>query len=263
MSTFNVGILLPVGRILLLGAFAYILVRNLRDDEELSESIEALVVGFLALIFFREGAALLSKVSGEMVSYLEAAGGGASVMGQLTASLETAHKDTRTSQNTLTYINTLKGGVWGTLIVISQFIFMCVEGLLIAAQKVLWNLLLTLTPIAAGLYPVFPSMLKSLSLYAIELSLWMPVLYLINHAAGTAISSPEVAQAPFGLGVVITELLVIVLLLYVPSVTHRFMSGAFNHLLGAGSPAVAIARKSSAFAGGSLVKGLSKLRGAL
>jgi len=233
----QVGILIPFGQALLVGSFAFVLIQCLRDDEELSVAFEGLALGLIWIVFYRTGAQILSNLSESMTAFLERHGGGASLMGQLSTALKTAQEDKRVSQEALSYINALKGGVWGVLISISQFLFICAEGVFRLAQKVFWQLLLVLFPIAAGLFPVFPSMLKSLVLYAVELSLWMPVLYLINYCAALAASSPEIAQSPFGLGVVITQILAIFLIINVPSVTHRFMSGAYNHLLGAGGSA--------------------------
>ena len=245
------GVLIPVGQTLLFGAFGWSLIQSLRSDESLAEAFEALALGFLALLFYRQGAEVLLTLSQSLMSHLERHGGGVSVMNRLHDMMRANQQDPKMLENFMAHnpILMFKNGIWGILISISQFVFVCVEGVLELAQKVLWQLILILFPIAAGLFPIFPVMMKRLALYAVELSLWLPVLYLVNLASGAVLSTQEVSGTTFGLGVIIAELLTIVLILYIPSVTHRFMSGAFDHLLGSGGPAIQYGKRALGLGG--------------
>ena len=249
MNPINIGILIPIAQALLIGAFAWSLLNCLREEETLTGAFEGLVVGLLALAFYRQGADVLSGVSKSLVEFMTRNGGGVGIKERLLAALAANHQDTQAIANGsgVSPIAAFKTGLWGALVTISQFAFICMEGVIELAQRVFWQLLLILFPIAAGLYPVLPGMMMSLVLYAVELSLWIPILYIINFAAGATISSDEIANSALGLGVVITELLTVFLILNVPSVTHRFMRGAFDHLLGVGGPAWGFGKRAGGY----------------
>ena len=237
MQGVDTSILVPVGRVLLIGSFGYCLIQALRNEEELQESFEGLVVGLLALLFFRQGAALLDSLSSSLVGFLESRGGEAKMIAQIKGLYTSVNTDPALKSDSSGVWPALKLGIWSVLVTITQFLFICVDGVLMLAKKVLWQLLLVLFPLAAGVFPIFPAMMKNLSLYAVELSLWGPVLYLVDYAAAAAIRDPEVANHPLGLGVVVAQILTIALIIAVPAVTHRFMSGAFGAVLGAGASA--------------------------
>lgn len=252
MTLFDVAVFLPAGQVLLMGSFAYGLIKTMREDEDFSSVIETSLLAVLALTFYRDGAELVSRISGEFLALLKRVGGNADLMTQLAVALESAMQEQSKSPTLQMFVTSIKGGVWGTLMLVSQFLFMVVEGVFRLSQQVFWNLILVLFPLAAGLFPAFPFLLKSLIIYAIELSLWLPVLTLINYCAGLAAASPEVSQAPFGIGVAITQILVVVMILNVPFLTHRIMTGALSHLLGSGAPAVQKAKSLAAWSYGDL-----------
>jgi hypothetical protein len=239
------SVLIPVGQTLLFGAFGWTLVQSLRTEDSLQEAFESLALGLLALLFYRQAADVLLILSQSLMSLLERHGGGVSVMSRLHDMMRANHQDPKMLEDFMAHnpILMFKNGIWGVLISISQFVFVCAEAVLELAQKVLWQLILILFPVAAGLFPIFPVMMKRMALYAVELSLWLPVLYLVNMASGAVLSTREVAGTTFGMGVIITELLTIILILHIPVVTHRFMSGAFDHLMGSGGPAIQYSKR--------------------
>jgi hypothetical protein len=106
-------------------------------------------------------------------------------------------------------------------------VFLIVSFVLECAQEVLWKLLLLLFPLAAGVYPVFPRMMTNLAVYAVELSFWFPMLCLVELATGSVARKHMVQAGSWGLYVVAVQIIAIILIVLIPSITHRFLSGAF------------------------------------
>jgi hypothetical protein len=71
-------------------------------------------------------------------------------------------------------------------------------------------------------------MLTQLSLYAVELALWFPMLSAVEVTTAIVAKREMTRSGSWGLYIVAVELLAILLILMIPALTHRFMSGAFS-----------------------------------
>jgi hypothetical protein len=121
-----------------------------------------------------------------------------------------------------------RSGVWAVAKSVSEFFFLASEFMLIQAQKIFWNVLSFLFPLFIGFYPVAPWLLISAALFAIELSLWIPVLYLIKVASFPVARDAHALLGSVGIPIVATEIVSIGLYLSVPMFTHRLITGALH-----------------------------------
>jgi hypothetical protein len=232
----------PWGRALLIGSFSLALVQAIRHEEELSDAFEGLAIGLVALVFYRDGGALLGSLSKELQSYLHRVGDGVDLkqyllgLIQQSAATPVGGKPVTGGVNLPALTEQVwRMGVWGVLTTIVDWLFLLAQVLLEAAHAVLWKLLLLLYPLSCGVYPLSPRMLGNLSLYAVELSLWLPILLLIQIATSEVARGSIGSSGGLGLQVVAIELMATLLILSVPAVTHRFLSGAFSGDLGTGA----------------------------
>jgi hypothetical protein len=56
MKQFDIALFVPAGQVLLMGGFAYGLIKTMREEDDFSQVIETTLIGFLALTFYREAA---------------------------------------------------------------------------------------------------------------------------------------------------------------------------------------------------------------
>jgi hypothetical protein len=119
-------------------------------------------------------------------------------------------------------------GVWGIMTALVEAVFLLVGFILECCREVLWTLLLFLFPLSCGVFPVFPKMMTNLVLYAVELSLWLPMLGLVELTTGIVAKKHLDQTGGLGFYMVAVQLIAILLILLIPSVTHRFLSGAFS-----------------------------------
>jgi hypothetical protein len=118
-------------------------------------------------------------------------------------------------------------GVWGVMTALVEGIFLIVSFVLECAREVLWKLLLFLFPLACGVFPVFPKMMTNLVVYAVELSLWFPILCLVELVTGQVARGHMLRDGSWGLYIVAVQAVAIFLIIMIPGFTHRFLSGAF------------------------------------
>jgi len=226
-------LLVPVGRTLLLGTFAHCLVRSMRGTFDLHLAFERLILAFLALSFFKAGGTLLLDVSTELSDAIHRLSDRNDLKAIVLEAFKNASKDPGVDGgNTLLKVPAMleqawRSGVWGVLSAVVDWLFLIVSFLLESAREVFWTLLLFLFPISCGVYPIFPRLMTNLTLYGLELALWFPVLSIVEIATGIVARSAMQKTWSFGIYVVAVELLSIILILLIPSVTHKFLSGAF------------------------------------
>ncbi len=226
-------LLVPVGRTLLLGSFAFCLLRSIRGGFDLPLAFERLILGFLALAFFNSGSAVLLTISSELSEAIHRLGDRHELKAMVLEAFRNASKEPpsgggNTSINLPAVLEQAwRTGVWGIMSTIVDWIFLMVTFLLESAREVFWKLLLFLFPVSCGVYPIFPRMMTNLTFHALELALWFPVLALVEIATGIVARSAMAKTGSWGLYVVAVELLAIILILLIPSVTHKFLSGAF------------------------------------
>jgi len=225
----------PWGRTLLVGSFCLALMNTIREEEDLSAPFESLIIGVLALTFYPQCAAILKSLSTEIQSYLAQASSSVDLnefvldLLKRSAAAPSDGKPVSGGVNLPALAEQVwKVGVWGVLTSIVQWVFLLAQFLLESGYAVLWKILVLLFPLACGVYPVLPRMLGNLAVYAVELSLWMPILMLIKLATSEVARTSVGAAGGVGLQVVAVEVMAVLLMLSVPTVTHKFMSGAFS-----------------------------------
>lgn len=233
MTGIQSGTFVPVGRTLLLAAFGVTLIHAMRGKNDLALPFERLVIGILALIYFEEAAFQLGIVSDQLAGVIANLGDREDLRKFLLDAFKNAAASTATSngQQGISIPGALeqvwRTGIWGVMTSMVEGVFLIVSFVLECGQEVLWKLLLILFPVAAGAFPIFPRMLTNLALYAVELSLWNPILCLIEVVTGSVAKGHVTDQGSWGLYIVGVEVIAILLILLIPTVTHRFLSGAF------------------------------------
>jgi hypothetical protein len=227
-------LLVPAGKALLLGAFGVQLVQVTRGSASLSGAFEKFAIGFLALVFFQSIARGLDGFSVALTESIQRVANSNELTAVVLEAFTRAAQEKDASGEAPWPVNVpalveqaWRTGVWGVMNAIIEGLFLIVSFILESAREVLWHLLLVLFPIAAGLYPVFPRMAANLGLYAIELSLWQPTLALVEGVTAQVARQHLTESGSLGLTLIGVEVVACLLILSIPAVTRRFMSGAF------------------------------------
>ena len=227
-------LLIPAGKVLLLGSFGTQLTAVIRGSASFTQAFERVCLGFLAITFFSGAATELDRISSELAALIRNVSGSEDLQRFLLEAMERASAaPDANGDHTVFNISALVGqawrtGVWGVCAALTEGVFLIASFVLEVAKSVLWELLLTLFPIAAGLSPLAPKLLSNLCLYALELSLWLPVLSLVEGVTAKVARQQMAKIGALGLNVVGVELVAILLIFSIPMVTHKFMSGAFS-----------------------------------
>ena len=231
----DLAILVPVGQTLLLGTFGIALVKSMRGTFDLYLTFERVIVAFLALTFFRSAAAGLLSMADAMAIAIRNYGQQEELKTVILTALKKAAAEPAPGGGPTYGVNlpaifeqAWRSGIWGALSTIVDWIFLIVAFLLESARAVLWKLFLVLFPVACGVYPITPKMLSNLAIYAVELALWFPVLAIVDLATGVVAKEAMAKSGSWGLAVVAVELLAVILILLIPSLTHKFLAGAFS-----------------------------------
>jgi len=227
-------VLVPAAKALLIGTFAVGLVNALRESEELPSIFEKFAIGFLSLLFFQGALGSIYSLGGELSEFISQQGDTESLKELVLGALSSAAKlpaasGSQTSFNIPAVVEQVwRLGVWGIVSQIVDFFFILSSFLIESARSVFWQVLLFLFPLACAVYPVFSRILKNLSVFAVEISLWDAVLRMIQITTGSVAKSGLIKDGSLGLSVVAVELVAIVLTLSIPPITHRIVGGALN-----------------------------------
>lgn len=225
--------LVPTAQAILTGAFAYSLIQSMRGRMQLQIAFERLVVALLALSLFPKAAQSLDGISNQLTLLVDQLGRDNLREFLLEAFKRAGESPGANGQSTSFNIPAVleqawRVGVWGAMNAIVEGTFLIVSFVLECAKEVLWTLLLFLFPLACGVFPVFPRMMTNLALYAVELSLWFPMLSLVERVTGLVAKQHVIQDGSWGLYLVAVQVVAILLILLIPSVTHRFLSGALS-----------------------------------
>ncbi|MGE4108222.1 MAG: hypothetical protein AB7F66_13490 [Bacteriovoracia bacterium] len=221
------SILIPLGQTLLLGAFAYTLLLSMRNRLGLDVAFERLIIAFFGLVFFRDLAAGLNSLSEMLNTKLSEIPG----IGLKELLSEALKKSSEESGLKFSVGNQFLGhilGVWGVIKAAIELVFLLIGFILKSAKAVLWELLLFTAPLACGVFPVFPRMLINICIYAVELCLWIPFLTLIERISGVAAKRYLDDFEGLGVQLIAIEVVAILLMCMIPTVVHRFLTGAFS-----------------------------------
>lgn len=230
----NPEVLIPAAKIILTGSFGLSVMLAWKESEELTAPFLKLSFAFLSLLFFREWLDWLSKTGDAISVFISNLGDHQALKDLVLSSLSEAGKKPlangeRTVFNLPSVIEQAwRLGVWGILSEIADFFFLLSSFLIETAHRVFWQLMIFLFPLACGIFPLLPGILRNLVLYAVELSLWDAVLKMIQIATGFAARSYLQQQGSIGLPIVAVELIAIVLTFSIPTITHLVVSGALH-----------------------------------
>lgn len=225
---------IPVGKAMLLGSFGFALNRSLRGDATTLDAFERLAIALIALASFQGLALGLDVISDQLTQSVSQLGNREDLKTLLLDAFkhsvnEPSSAGERTAFNIPAVLEQAwRTGVWGVMTALVEGTFLIVSFVLECAQEVLWKLLLLLFPLAAGVYPVFPRIMLSLAVYAVELSLWNPMLCLVQLVTGAVARQHMHAAGSWGLYIVAVQVIAILLIGLIPSITHQFMGGALS-----------------------------------
>lgn len=259
---FNPGLLVPLGKLLLCGTFGVTLVQSMRGKLDLSLCFERLVLGFVALTFYSEGALTFEKVGNEMVAMISSVGGQADLRAliqelyQKTSQVPSSDGNGSGSSLNVPVLleQAWRTGVWGVMTALVEGVFLIASFVLECAREVFWQLLLFLFPLACGFHPLMPRILTQIALHALELTLWLPMLCLVEKVTGSVARNHLFQEGSLGLYLVAVQVVGIGLILSIPLVTHRFLGGAFSGDFNAQAGVLSIAQR-VVQAGKSVTKG--------
>lgn len=234
------SLLISWGKILLLGAFSFSMIQAMRGEKGLSECFERLCISMIFFVFYISWSETLEKMSIQMTNQLGNFQQQDSLKKLIFDSLKQAsHTPTlsgETSFNIPAIIEQVwRTGVWGIMSSIVEFVFLLTDLLIECARVTLWKLVLLLFPLACGVYPVMPRIMINFILYLFELALWAPILSIIRTTTAFVAKDYLNKDGSLGLYVIGIELIAIILLLSVPAITHKLLSGAIAGDFGAQS----------------------------
>lgn len=227
----NPTALVPVGKVLLLGGFGYCLVRAMHGRIGLEDAFGRFIIGFLSIAIFTDVASSMDGISHQFSDMIRRLGDQDDLKKLILEAFKSASQEGNPNGGfniPAILEQAWRTGVWGIMSQIVDWVFLTASFLLECGHEVLWQLLLFLAPLAAGVFPIFPRILSNVALYAVELSLWFPFLALIEIVTGLVARQQMTKAGSWGLYVVAIEILAILLTLMIPSFTHRFLNGAFS-----------------------------------
>jgi hypothetical protein len=233
--TLSHELLIPAGKVLLLGCSGVQLIAVTRGSATFSQVFERVCLGFMSITFFLSVARGLDHLAGELAETIRKISGSEDLQTLVLEVMSRASREVDANGNRPSFLNlpamvsqAWRTGVWGVCTAIIEAVFLIASFLLEVARSVLWELLLTLFPIGAGLSPLAPKLLHNLFLYALELSLWSPILCLVEGVTAKVARQQMARSGALGLNIVGVELVAILLIFSIPMVTHKFLSGAFS-----------------------------------
>jgi hypothetical protein len=206
----------------------------MRGTHDFASVFERVTIGLIGILFFQSAADVLLKISDDLTGVISELSSQQDLKTLILEALKKAADEVPASGSSTSFNlpsvieQAWRTGVWGVMAAIVDGVFLISSFVLECAREVLWKLLLFLFPIACGVFPIFPRMMLNQCLYAVELALWFPILSLVQTTTGIVAQDYMQKSGSLGLYVVAVELLAIILILLIPSVTHRFLSGAFS-----------------------------------
>jgi hypothetical protein len=251
-AEFSSTLLVPAARLIVVGSMAWGIFKVLRDQEALEGVAVGCVVGLLGITFFQSYFDILRTMSETLESFVRNSGDGESIFRVLKQSVENVklpmNPDTpegariaSEAYGSAIFGAIIQGTVWGTLRLVIEFFFVILSGTLETISLALLQLVKIFFPVAAALYAARPQVLTNLAAYAVELSLWSPVLTIVRAVSGYVskgyISGEFEHQGmPLGLSMIVVQLASIFLFLKIPGFVHSFVSGHLSGDHGLASP---------------------------
>lgn len=224
----------PAGKVLLLAGIGYQFLLIARGTGSFSGAIERVVGGLVILLFFEAGADRLLELSELVRSAIARQAGSEDIKALVLESFKTASK-ANSNGSLLTSINipsiveqAWRTGVWGAMSTFVDGLFLIAAFVLESAFEVIWTLVLVLFPLAAGVFPLLPTIARNMATYAVELALWRPMLELVESVAAQVARVHMQTQGEWGLSILATEVVSCILILSIPFIAHRFVSASLS-----------------------------------
>lgn len=225
------GLLDTSGGFILVAAFGLSLVLQARKGEDALLPLEQLILGFICLTFYRDGLAIVAALGDSLHEFILRASKSTPPLRDLLWQATEPPKGTSARglslrENLASAAEAFGFGIWAIARGIADLVFILAELIIKAARDCLREVLTLLFPIGIGLIPVYPKIALSLALLGIELTLWLPILRIIDFATSRVAkayidgSNSDRAFLIFGI-----ELVSILLTLSIPVIAHRFVSG--------------------------------------
>jgi hypothetical protein len=256
------GILNGSAYSLLLASFGIALLLSMRRGSGLVLCFEKLALGYVLILFHGPALELLQEVGKSLEAFLLSKGtGSVSDLDKfIGASLaDAASKDRSGSamgylNNFLTYTaQIVRTGVWGVLASCAELLFLLARFLLEVGRDALWQILVVLFPLATAFLPIAPKLFIGMALLAVELTLWLPMLAIINIACSEVARRYMQVPADIGFYVLALEIIAVTLTFAVPVMAHKFITGSL-------SGSVIESWKQTAGRSGALFTGVSSLK---
>lgn len=227
------GLLESWGKVLLLGSFGISLVRAMRGDLKLEVVFERVVIGIIFFSFYKSFGNGLESITKELTLQIKRLNPDEDLKELIIAGMKKAASTPNT--NGVSGINVsevfeqaLRTGVWGVLNAVVEFLFILSELLIECAHAVFVKLALIIFPLSIGVFPILPKVMTNMMLYLVELSLWLPVLSIIRTTTAVVAKGYLEKSGSLGLYIIGVELVAILLMFMVPTISNRLLSGAFS-----------------------------------
>ncbi|MCM0604479.1 MAG: hypothetical protein KA715_00140 [Xanthomonadaceae bacterium] len=232
-----------IGQSLLLAGVGYQLIQIVRGELDVLRVIETLVIAMIGIRFYPEFFSTLESISQSLTQTITHSKSGQSLNDFIVERFKEAYKP-----DTLDVLGQAwRFGVWGIVSTLVDMSFLVLSYLLTFTKEVFWEILKTLFPICAGVYPLFDSSLKNFISFAFELSLWIPLLGLIQLISGEIARRHVGDMHTLGVSIIAIELSAVTLMLGVPVFAHRLMSGSLNSDSGVSHQLYSYIKRSSFF----------------
>ena len=243
-TSVNHRLLVRPAEALLLITFSWALLQAVREKERLEEPFIRMALAVVLLQSYEFLFVGLNRMSQELALYLERLGDKtalidfvsqamvrAATLHNAPASSGVAGQVFASAGNLAEYLSqALRTGVWGACASIVEFLFLTIRYVLLVGRDVLWELVLVFAPLMIGFMPLTARLLVAMVLCAIELSLWLPVLTVIDIVTSTVARHRSLQTGDVGLTQIAVELLAVILGIAVVPICHSLLGGQLMRL---------------------------------
>lgn len=220
---------------LLLGCFGVSLLLALRKGESVHLPFERLIFGFLAITFYTPILSGLGILGEELRLFIYRLGDQEALNSFISKALYSAatkfdqsHPLGNTGNAGNYLLQIFRTGVWGILSSITELIFVLAAFLIEVGRDALWEVVLVLFPLGAAFIPVNPKIALGMALMAVELTLWLPILEIINIATSEVARRYSMDAGDVGFRVLALEIIAIGLTFSVTIIAHKIVSGSLS-----------------------------------
>jgi hypothetical protein len=240
----NFHMTLGIGKILALGSFGIGLAMSLYDDEQLKPTFTRTAVTLLVLSGLGGILDQIWSLSEGLSQFFERLGDPGKLFDWIADAYQTSSQkaDTRPEassglahagasliqKGSTILTQTTRTGVWMVAQIAADFFFAASSKLIEVGRQIFWSLGSFLAPILIGIAPLYPRLGASAILFLLEVSLWSPVLKLMQIVSFPVILKELSNAESLGITVIAAEFISICLFLSVPALVHLLLSGGWS-----------------------------------